>query len=192
MIRRLLQELMLRPCIIDRRDSINIVNLVDNSEVNTRDFVVMVDRAMLLIMQASPSRYSRLVRHIRYIANMPTFNHSTSYSHSTRCIYIDFEQYYMINASDPAYEWYLAHFATTLVYRATYSRMRSLGIKRTDEAWSRAARICHIECLRFIKRLHSENYDLTELARSFEPAKCPVSRRSDILQFIRWAIMHRK
>ncbi len=134
---------------------------------HSAEFVVFTIQALRLIERTDPRRFDFVQQELRYIANTPLLS-GGAYKRATRRCQIDFLRYRCAR-NQPGYEWYLARYACTIIHEATHGRIFRFGIPYNEKTWQRIERLCYREEERFVKRLHSEEYDYSTLLPEFDP-----------------------
>jgi hypothetical protein len=108
-----------------------------------------MERALLLIRDKDPRRYSRVQQYIVKIVNCKGAFVGASYSPQTKTCEIEFKALQSAKSLSFAAVWY----ASTLVHEATHGWLIAHGVDYTAENRVRSERLCVAEARRFVRRL---------------------------------------
>ena len=117
--------------------------------IETRgDFVEAIGKALEMIEESDPIRFSRVKREIRCIVNAPAYL-GTSYGRPLRFVAINFPLFH--DADEPRITVML--IASALVYEATFGHLLSRGILRSRENTDWFEKSCCHEAHCFLRRI---------------------------------------
>jgi hypothetical protein len=145
------------------------IALVDD-RIDKRDndfaFVAATVEALRLIERVDPRRFRQVRRYLQCIVNRELLS-GGQYNHRHHACFVDFARY-QLGPGEPYREWRLAQYAALIVHEATHGRLDTAYFPYSRNTRAQAERICVAEERRFVARLRSEEYDLSECVLPFD------------------------